>query len=292
MNHKTNEAEQSSLHYKSKQMDIQNSNTEREDMWKQWEADHKRGKVTGGIFVVIAGALFLGKELGADIPYWVFTWKMLLIAIGLFIGIKHRFRRWGWIFPVIIGGAFLMVDFFPALTIKPLLWPILIILFGLIMIFKPRRRFSHRRHWKRWQKRHGHWHYDANEYKDCNGHSYKETTSDSDILDFSVVFGNIKKNVISKDFKGGEMNIVLGGGELNLTQADINGTINLEINAVMGGARLVVPSNWTIKSELSSVVMGSIEDKRHINTGVSQDPNKVLRLEGSICMGGIEIKSY
>lgn len=263
-------------------MEIQDTN--KENMWQQWEAEHKRGKVIGGIFVVIAGALFLGRELGAEIPYWVFSWKTLLIAIGLFVGLKHRFRRWGWIIPVIVGGTFLMVDLFPTLTIKPLLWPVLIILIGLIMIFKPRRRYSHRK-WRRWEKQ-----YQSGDYKYCDGHSYKETTSDSDRLDFSVVFGNIKRNIISKDFKGGEMSIVMGGGELNLSQADINGVVNLEVNAVLGGARLVVPADWMIKSELSSV-MGSVDDKRQINTGISHDPNKVLRLEGNVVMGGIEIIS-
>ncbi|HWY12844.1 MAG TPA: hypothetical protein VN026_16030 [Bacteroidia bacterium] len=266
---------------------MQDLNTNKEDMWKQWEAEHKRGKVIGGIFVVIAGALFLGRELGAEIPYWVFSWKMLLIAIGLFVGLKHRFRRWGWIIPIIVGSTFLAVDLFPTLIIKPLLWPILIILLGLIMIFKPRRKWGHHRQWRKWER---HYHRYGNNYKDCDGHSYQENTSDSDHLDFSVVFGNIKRNVISKDFKGGEMNIVMGGGELNLSQADINGTVSVEVNAVLGGARLVVPANWMIKSELSSV-MGSVDDKRQINSGVSQDPNKILRLEGNVVMGGIEIIS-
>jgi hypothetical protein len=271
-------------------MEIQNTN--KENMWKQWEAEHKRGKRIGGIFVVIAGSLFLAKELGAEIPYWVFSWKMLLIVIGLFVGLKHRFRRWGWIIPVVIGGAFLTVDLYPALYIKPLLWPSLIILIGLIMIFKPRRRWGHHRHWRKWQRRHHHGYYKdyGDYYKDCDGKSYNEQTSDSDRLDFSVVFGNIKRNVISKDFKGGEMNIVMGGGELNLCQADINGTVSIEVNAVLGGARLVVPAHWTIKSELSSV-MGSVDDKRAMNTGTVVDGNKVLRLEGNVCMGGIEIIS-
>lgn len=271
-------------------MEIQNSNTNKDNMWEQWEAEHKRGKVLGGIFVVIVGALFLGRELGAEIPYWVFSWKTLLIGIGLFIGLKHRFRKWGWIFPVIVGATFLSVDLFPTLTIKPLLWPILIIIFGLIMIFKPRRKFRHH-HWKRWQKRHGHWQYNHGANKECNNTSYKETTSDSDVLEFSCVCGNIKKNIISKDFKGGEMNVVMAGGELDLSQADINGSVTIEVHAVLGGARLVVPSNWTIQSDISSV-MGSVDDKRHMNTGTVQDATKVLRLSGDVVMGGIEIISH
>lgn len=274
-------------------MEVQDQNTKKDNMWEQWEADHKRGKRIGGLFVVIVGALFLGRELGADLPHWLFSWKTMLIGIGLFVGIKHRFRRWGWIIPVAIGTAFLMVDLCPALNIKPLLWPILIIVVGLVMIFKPRRKWGHRR-WRKWQKHQynykGENYNYSYDYKDCEGRNYKETTSDSDHLDFSVVFGNIKKNVISKNFKGGEMDIVLAGGELNLSQADINGTITIEVSAVLGGARLIIPPNWTLRSELNSV-MGTIEDKRNMNTGTTPDPNKILVLEGNVCMGGIEIIS-
>src|ERR1051325_4495244 len=121
-------------------MEIQdaNQNQNKEDLWKQWEADHRRGKVVGGIFIVIAGALFLGRALGADLPYWLFSWKTMLIAIGLFIGFKHRFRRWGWLFPIVIGSAFLAADVFPDVIQKPILWPVIIIAAGLVMIFKPR----------------------------------------------------------------------------------------------------------------------------------------------------------
>lgn len=275
-------------------METQEINKNKEDVWSQWEAEHKRGKILGGIFVVIVGALFLGRELGAEIPEWIFSWKTLIIGIGLFMGIKHRFRRWGWLIPVIVGGAFLVVDLYPTLNIKPLLWPILIILIGLIMIFKPRRKWNNRK-WRRWQKHHNYKGENYNysyDYKGCNAKGFQETTSDSDHLDFSVVFGNVKKNIISKDFKGGEMNIVMGGGELNLSQADINGTVRIEVNAVLGGARLVVPSNWTIKSDLGSVTMGTVEDKRQMNSGTASDPNKILQIEGDICMGGIEIRSF
>ena len=72
-----------------------------EEMCKQSERSHKRGKVFGGILVVIAGSLFLGRELGAEIPHWMFTWKAFLIALGLLIGVKHNFRNAGWFFSAI-----------------------------------------------------------------------------------------------------------------------------------------------------------------------------------------------
>ena len=83
-----------------------------EGNWKQMEKSHARGKVLGGILLVTAGSLFLAKELGAEIPYWVLTWKTLLIALGLISGVKHNFRNAWWFFLIVIGGVFLFLDYF------------------------------------------------------------------------------------------------------------------------------------------------------------------------------------
>jgi predicted membrane protein len=263
-------------------METQDQNWNKEDMWKQWEADHRRGKVVGGIFVVIIGALFLSRSLGAELPHWLFSWKFLLIGIGLFIGIKHRFRNWGWLFPVAIGGVFLAADVFPDVINKPVLWPLLIILAGLIMIFKPRR--SHR-HWRKWHRRRY-----GRDYN-CMGSCEQDTATNEDRLATDVVFGSTKKSFISKDFKGGEISVVFGGAELNLTQADINGSATLEISVVFGGTELIIPANWKIKSEMTTV-MGSVEDKRPLLQYTGSEPEKILILRGSVVLGGIEIKSY
>ena len=58
------------------------------------ERDPRRaGKIVGGLLVVIAGLLLLGREVNMPIPGWVFTWQMLLISIGVFTGFKHGFRN-------------------------------------------------------------------------------------------------------------------------------------------------------------------------------------------------------
>ncbi|MBK6985200.1 MAG: hypothetical protein IPH32_10790 [Bacteroidetes bacterium] len=123
-----------------------------EDMCQQSEKSQRRGKVIGGILVVIAGSLYLSKELGADIPHWLFTWKTFLIALGIITGVKHNFRNAWWFFLIAIGGIFLLGDFYPQMNIQALLWPILIILVGIIMIFKPKRK--HRfRHWGKYYEK-------------------------------------------------------------------------------------------------------------------------------------------
>jgi predicted membrane protein len=104
--------------------------------------------------------------------------------------------------------------------------------------------------------------------------------------------GSVKKNILSKNFKGGEITNVFGGSEVNLSQADIEKTATLELVNVFGGTRLIIPANWEVHSELVSV-FGNIEDKRNIQPNLKlRKCTKVLVLKGNTFMGGIEIKSY
>ena len=91
--------------------------------------------------MVAVGTLFLMRELGSEIPHWIFSWKTLLIGIGLVGFIKHGFRRAGWLIPVLIGGVFLVSDLYPDMALKSVLWPVLIILIGLFIMFKPRKHY-------------------------------------------------------------------------------------------------------------------------------------------------------
>lgn len=254
-----------------------------EEMCKQSEQSHRRGRIIGGILVVIAGSLFLAKELGADIPHWLFSWKTLLIALGIITGVKHNFRNAWWFFLVAIGGIFLLGDFYPTMSIKPFIWPVVIILVGIMMIFKPRRKFNNR-HWK-----HGHHRYDRyGRYDKCCA---KEDTVNDDYVEFTTFMGSVKKNVLSKKFRGGEVVNVFGGTELDLSQADIESNATLDLDNIFGGTRLIIPANWEVHSESVSVIMGTIEDKRPIQPKNQEIP-KILTLKGTTVMGGIEIKSY
>lgn len=255
-----------------------------EGNWKQMEKSHARGKVLGGILLVTAGSLFLAKELGAEIPYWVLTWKTLLIALGLISGVKHNFRNAWWFFLIVIGGVFLLGDIYPLMNIKPYIWPVVIIIFGLFIIFKPRRKFR-TRHWNRSNERYQK-HYDRR--REC---FTSETSTDEDLIEVTTFMGSVKKNILSKSFKGGEVTNVFGGSEINLSQADMEKTATLELTNVFGGTRLVIPANWEISSELVSV-LGNIEDKRNIQPNFNSETVKVLILKGTTFMGGIEIKSY
>ncbi len=254
-----------------------------DDHFREWEQSRFRGKIFGGIIIVGIGALFLAREMGVIMPNWLFSWKVLLIVIGFFIGVKHAFRNAFWLIPILIGSAFLFQDVYPQFEIGNYVWPLAIIMFGLFMIFKPRGNYN-KHYWKRRYGRHR-W----KEYRNQWDKTGPSTTEG--YLEINSVFGSIQKNIISKDFKGGEINVVFGGAEINLTQADINGSVILEINTVFGGSQIIVPPHWEIKSELDAV-MGGVEDRRPIYKDGTTDASKILILKGSVVFGGIEIRSY
>ena len=232
-----------------------------------------------GLLVVIAGSLFLAREMGAMIPGWLFTWKFVLIAIGLVIAVKHRMRHPGWLL-ILIGGGLLLSDFYPELQFRQYIWPVVIILFGLVIMFKPRRRFHrmryHRAHWRKHHMR-------------CMPGT--EQPSKEDFIDSTAFMAGVKKNVVSKNFKGGDITNVFGGTELNLMQADFDGRATLEVTQVFGGTTLIVPANWEIRSELVTV-FGSVEDKRPVQPVTGDGNSKVLLLTGTTFMGGMEIRSF
>lgn len=261
-----------------------NETQPQEEMWKQWDKEHKRGKVIGGSIVVIAGALFLAKELGVLFPEWLFTWKTLLITIGLAIGIKHNFRNSKGLILIIIGGLFLLPELFPAFTIKPLLWPIMIIIIGLFIIFKPHKKRKHKA-WEKWEKR------KMGRHACQDYENLRTETNNEDIVDFTSFMAGIKKNITSKNFKKGDITVVFAGTELNFSQADFNEKAELDLTTVFGGVLLIVPSNWEIKSEVVCA-FGSVEDNRIVQPSTSAENKKVITLRGNVFFGGIEIKNY
>jgi predicted membrane protein len=234
---------------------------------------NRSGRIFAGALVVFVGVVFLLRRAGVDLPYWITTWPMFLIAIGLFIGIRHSFRGFIWAFPIVIGLIFLLDDFYPYYDFYHFTWPLVIIAVGLFIMFRGGKK---NRNWSKWE--------DMN----STTHNFSD-----DYIDSTVVFGGVKKNIISKNFRGGEASTVFGGTEINLTQADVDGKIVLEITQIFGGTKLLVPPHWVIQSEDLVSVFGGVEDKRPAIADMSKvDSNKVLILKGTCIFGGIDIKSY
>jgi hypothetical protein len=252
---------------------------------------------TGMILLIVGGGLLVQK-MGLDLPYWLFTWQTLLIVIGLVIGLKHGFRNPTWLIMVGIGGFFLMDDIITDINFKPYFWPVMIIGLGLVFMLRPKRR---------WHVEHDKWDDDhvitpttdkpkdrgcgdSNIFGFSNRPGGQNAASMDETIESVSIFGGVKKVVTSKNFRGGDIVCFMGGAEINLSQADIQGPATVEIVQGFGGTKLIIPPHWEIRSE-AVAIFGAVEDKRPPHPG-SFDPNKVLVIRGTTIFGGIEIKSY
>ncbi|MCZ4222281.1 LiaF transmembrane domain-containing protein [Pedobacter rhodius] len=243
---------------------------------------NRSGRMLSGLVIVLIGLAFLLNNMGFDIPHWVFSWHTFLIVIGIFVGVRRNFKGAGWLIMILIGAYFTIdditgIDFDAS---KYALGVGLVILGGYLII-KPKGSCKSR---KRNRFSEG---FDA----DGNVNPIQDKHVNSqDFVEATAVFGASNQVVYSKNFKGGDITVVFGGADINLTQADFLENAVFDITAIFGGVKLIVPPNWIIKTN-GTPIFGSIEDKRGhlIPTGEIQ---KTLIIDGTVMFGGIEIKSF
>lgn len=106
----------------------------------------------------IAGAVLLGlgvmvllKHSGFYFfPHLLFSWPVIMIALGIYVGAKHNFQKSNWIFITAIGVLFLIPNIIPSLHVA-VLWPIVLIALGIRMLTR------HNQYWngQNWEKRDG-----------------------------------------------------------------------------------------------------------------------------------------
>jgi len=229
-----------------------------------------------GLFLLIFGAALLLRNMDLDLPRWIFRWEVILIGIGLFVGAKQQFRGAGWFIMVTIGGVSLLDQIFPIFFKPQFTWAVIAIIIGAYFLLRPRAQ-----------------RYDSGFTSNDNYPAIQDDPdvySGQEVLDSTAVFGHVKKVIVSKNFRGGEIVAVMGGAEIDFSQADIKGRVRLEATNIMGGTKLIIPPTWDVQSEMVAV-FGGVDDKRDVHS-LNIDPTKVLILEGTCLFGGLEIKNY
>ena len=251
------------------------------------------GSIWAGLFLLLVGGLLLLDQMGFPFPDWLFTWPILLIALGLFTGLRHGFRGGAWAIFILIGSFFLVQDNFPHIPLHRFLWPCVLIFIGLLIIMSPRRYSrgdwkQQKRDWKQ-QWREERWGQKFGSGGGTSMFSGEKSFSSENFVSTTAIFGGVHKKIVTKDFKGGDVSSFMGGTELDLSQADINGIVRLDVTQVMGGTKIIVPPHWEVRSEVTALFAG-FEDKRQQPAALN--PDKVLVLQGMSLFGGIELKNY
>lgn len=227
----------------------------------------------GGLILAIGSILLLDRMDFLYFPHWLFTWKTLLIAIGLVLGVSKKFEGIGWLVLILIG-TFFMIDDIPGFPydVDRYAFPVGIIVVGAFIVGRAL------------------WGPSREARKTLTGDGLVTLDEGGeDYFDITAIFGGAKRKVFSKNFKGGDATCIFGGTDLDLTQADIQGTVVIDVVQMFGGVKLIVPANWEIKSDIVAI-LGGFDDKR--NTPQGPPSGKKLVITGFVMFGGVDIKSY
>jgi hypothetical protein len=88
-------------------------------------------------------------------------------------------------------------------------------------------------------------------------------------------------------FQGGQLTAIMGGLELDLRQAELQGTAIIDTLAFWGGVEIFVPEGWTVINQ-GFAFMGGFDDQTH-SPAPGTHPRLIIR--GLALMGGVEIKT-
>jgi predicted membrane protein len=221
-----------------------------------------------GVVLVLVGLFLVMRNTGIFpdfIDHVIFSWPMLLVAIGLIMTLGASEKTSG-VIVMAVGGFFLIPMIFrETFHAYNMFWPSIFIIIGVIFI--------------------------ATKRKGWNTATSKGVTGD-DYIDSVNIFGGGERQIISENFKGGKVSAVFGGMELDLTKAKLaTGRNEIEIACVFGGVTFIVPDDWNVSIEVTPV-LGGFNDSRKLIPGRIVDSSKQLVIKGAVVFGGGELKSY
>ncbi|AMR31966.1 hypothetical protein A0256_11300 [Mucilaginibacter sp. PAMC 26640] len=264
------------------------------------------GKVMAGAILLLVGAFLLLRQLNLlFFPDWLDLQPLWLVAIGLFIGARNNYQKASWVILTGLGVILLVTQNID--NASGFVWPLAIIGLGLWIILRKKKTGEHLAadgdYWDRKYKADpistdkpladfGDTEYNATGTvppADTNSTNVPPLSHD-DILDATAIFGGVNKTIFSKSFRGGDITNIFGGTELDFTHADIQGRAIIDVTQVFGGTKIIVPADWQVITDMSSIFAG-VDDKRlkHLRPVNS---TKVLILKGVSLFAGLEIRSY
>ena len=251
-----------------------------------------------GLLVVTAGILLLAFDAGMLPPEYkpiLFSWQMLLIALG-FTGLFSRHKAFMGLILMLVGGFFLLPKLdIPSLSfLKGNGWALVLIALGIFILCKvifgkPWWRFEYYCSSNHYRDRDKAFHKEMHEKFHGRNYGNNVPRNEAGYIDRNFVFGGSREKITIPDFKGGEINCVFGGIELDLSESQLaEGVHYLEINSVFGGVVLYIPAHWKIEIRQYRV-FGAFEDNRP-QPNFEVDENRVLIIQTSVVFGGGEIK--
>lgn len=226
-------------------------------------ADNNKTKkpILGWIFIGL-GILFLIKLLGINILGPVLSqWHigLILVGIALLLNAKPGNSR---TMPYVLMGIgalfFLKSIHFFHFSLGGLIVPILLLVAG--------------------------FHYLGSR------NSASDPSNENSVNTISFLSG-VEHKTHSQNLNGGSITSLLGGAEVDLSDAEMTGDyMELHVLAFMGGIEIQVPLHWQVTSRVIPILGGASNDTKCLSDKLNMQ-KKTLIVKGIAVMGGISIKN-
>jgi hypothetical protein len=110
---------------------------------------------------------------------------------------------------------------------------------------------------------------------------------DNSTMSVVAIMGGVTRGNNSSTFRRADLLAFMGGCEIDLRKASINGEAVIDVFCMWGGIEIRVPEDWTVVSHIVPL-MGGVEDKTRPPQAATAHR---LTLRGMALMAGIEIKN-
>jgi cell wall-active antibiotic response 4TMS protein YvqF len=235
-----------------------------------------------GIFAIAAGVLFTLDNLGIlEAADYIRFWPVVLVAVGaLKLSQSHKGSGAMAGFLFLFVGMWLLLEELTVFRVRLAdIWPLLLVVIGGYLVWRgmssraevgsgaggsiptgglePERRPSPGAH------------------------------DGSSRISAVAILGAFSRGSNSKAFRGADLTAIMGGCEIDLRNAAIDGEAYVDVFALWGGIEIRVPDTWTIESRVVPI-LGGVDDQTRAPQSAAVHR---LILRGVAIMGGVEIKN-
>ncbi|MDR3667381.1 MAG: LiaF-related protein [Ignavibacteriaceae bacterium] len=248
-------------------------------------------RVILGMILIAIGVIYLAKAFYFPFDIEIFSFPFILVVIGIIIMLNSGNKLFG----ALVSIFGLILYFGDHIVI----WPFFFILWGIYIIFKNRSRQHRAFDYHKYDSSQGSDPNDKKDFRDdiadfvkSEKNRFYDSSIRKDYLDDISVFGGGHKVIHSDSFKGGNITAIFGGSEIDLTQCKLAPGENIiDVVIIFGGTTIVVPNNWDVILNVTSL-FGGFSNKKSRYIPSATEPAGTLIIKGVCLFGGGEIKSY
>ncbi len=237
-----------------------------------WDGGKREALTTAFLVLLVGGLLLAARIRSWDVSFWGILWPSALLVYGL-----RGLRRFSvFSFGVALFGGYSLIHNLGFWTLDiagELIFPIVILLFGLGLLFdamrkpkKPKATFRHN--------------------GGDNKKAHSSLTEDKEHFDCTVRFCENTYSVTLPRLSSGDASVSFGELTLDLTECEeIADDCDLDLSCSFGELCLLVPKSCRVVTDITTA-FGSVEFSGHPDP----DVRAVIRLDGSVSFGSIEIR--